>query len=60
MLIDDINVKVSEFSCAIKKYNDCSVYARLETLVAVVIVFLQAVSLIYLLSTNHCQMNNTV
>lgn len=46
-------VKVREFSLAIEKYNTISFYRKFETLVAILIVTLQIVSIIHVMETYH-------
>jgi len=48
-----MDIKVSEFSDAIEKYQTFSLYTKFETLLAIMIIILQALSLINLWRTYH-------
>lgn len=50
---EDVNTKSREFSCAIVKYNVVSLYVQFETLLAVMVVSLQALSVFNLMQTYH-------
>jgi hypothetical protein len=50
---ENIDIKVSEFSSAMEKYNIISGYVRFETLVAIFVVILQALSIENLIQTYH-------
>ena len=52
---NDFDNKVSEFSSAIEKYNTFSLYTEFETILAIVVVALQALSMINLVQTYHFQ-----
>lgn len=54
-VLEGIDVKVREFGDAIEKYQSFSVYINFETLLSVIVVILQALSLINVIQTYHFQ-----
>ncbi len=53
--LESIDVKVSEFSSAIEKYNTFALYMRFETFLAIIVVTFQLLSMVNLVHNYHHQ-----